>query len=131
AGMDKVAEIALRYGIGVELGVGIPGEKTGLVPSRQWKQASFGQGWQQGETLIFGIGQGYILATPLQLAVMTARLANGGFAVVPRLLREASAPDGKAKPFPRLKTSPEHVRQVLAGMDAVTNSQRGTAYGAR
>ncbi len=131
AGMDKVAEIALRYGIGVELGVGIPGEKTGLVPSRQWKQASFGQGWQQGETLIFGIGQGYILATPLQLAVMTARLANGGYAVVPRLLREANAPDGKSKPFPKLKTSSEHVRQVLAGMDAVTNSQRGTAYGAR
>ncbi|MGE0153362.1 MAG: penicillin-binding protein 2 [Reyranellaceae bacterium] len=131
AGMDKVAEVALRYGVGVELGVGIPGEKTGLVPTRQWKQATFGQGWQQGETLIFGIGQGYILATPLQLAVMTARLANGGFAVTPRLLREANAPDGRSKPFPKLKTSPEHLRHVLAGMEAVTNSQRGTAYGAR
>jgi penicillin-binding protein 2 len=131
AGMDKVAEIALRYGIGLELGVGIPGEKIGLVPTRQWKQATFGQGWQQGETLIFGIGQGYILATPLQLAVMTARLTNGGYAVSPRLLREANAPDGKSKPFAKLKTSPEHLRHVLAGMDAVTNSQRGTAYGAR
>jgi penicillin-binding protein 2 len=131
AGMDKVAEISLRYGIGVELGVGIPGEKSGLVPTRQWKQATFGQGWQQGETLIFGIGQGYILATPLQLAVMTARLGNGGYAVMPRLLREANAPDGKTRPFPKLKTSAEHLRHVLAGMDAVTNSQRGTGYGAR
>jgi penicillin-binding protein 2 len=131
AGMDKVAEISLRYGIGAELGVGIPGEKTGLVPTRQWKQATFGQGWQQGETLIFGIGQGYILATPLQLAVMTARLTNGGFAVVPRLLREASAADAKPKPFAKMKTSPEHLRHVLAGMDAVTNSQRGTAYRSR
>lgn len=145
-GMDKVAEVATRYGIGVELGVGIPGEKTGLVPTRQWKQATFGQPWQQGETLIFGIGQGYILATPLQLAVMTARLTNGGHAVTPRLLRDVHAPDGtvqngqapngqtangQTKPFPKLKTSPEHLRQVLAGMDAVTNSQRGTAYGAR
>lgn len=131
AGMDKVGEIAMRYGLGGELGVGIPGEKNGLVPTRQWKQATFGQGWQQGETLIFGIGQGYILTTPLQLAVMTARLANGGFAVTPRLVREANAPDGKTRPFAKLKTAPDHVRQVLAGMDAVTNSQRGTAYGAR
>ncbi len=130
-GMDKVAEIATRYGIGVELGVGIPGEKTGLVPTRHWKQATFGQPWQQGETLIFGIGQGYILATPLQLAVMTARLTNGGHAVTPRLLRDAGASDDKAKPFPKLKTSAEHLRHVLAGMDAVTNTQRGTAYGAR
>lgn len=131
AGMDKVGEIAMRYGMGAELGIGIPGEKPGLVPTRQWKQATTGQGWQQGETLNFGIGQGFMLTTPLQLAVMTARLANGGYAVTPRLLRDASGPDGKSKPFPRLKTSPEHLRQVLAGMDAVTNSQRGTAYGAR
>ena len=128
AGMEKVADMALRYGIGTELGVGIPGEKSGLVPTRQWKVATFGQGWQQGETLIFGIGQGYILATPLQLAVMTARLANGGFAVTPRLLRDS----GEAKTtFPKMKTSPEHLRLVLEGMDAVTNSQRGTAYRSR
>jgi len=128
ASMEKVADMALRYGIGTELGIGIPGEKIGLVPTRQWKVATFGQGWQQGETLIFGIGQGYILATPLQLAVMTARLANGGFAVTPRLLRESG--DAKAT-FPKMKTSPEHLRLVLEGMDAVTNSQRGTAYRSR
>ncbi len=128
AGMEKVGDMALRYGIGTELGIGIPGEKGGLVPTRQWKVATFGQGWQQGETLIFGIGQGYILATPLQLAVMTARLANGGYAVTPRLLREGS--DGKAT-FPKMKTSAEHLRHVLEGMDAVTNSQRGTAYRSR
>jgi penicillin-binding protein 2 len=63
--------------------------------------------------------------------VMTARLTNGGYAVSPRLLREANAPDGKSKPFAKLKTLPEHLRHVLAGMEAVTNSQRGTAYGAR
>ncbi|MGE0659386.1 MAG: penicillin-binding protein 2 [Reyranellaceae bacterium] len=133
AGMEKVGEVALRYGVGTELGIEIPGEKIGLVPSRQWKVASFGQGWQQGETLIFGIGQGYILATPLQLAVMTARLANGGYAVTPRLLRDAAAREagGKDKPFPKMKVSPEHLRHVLEGMDAVTNSQRGTAYRAR
>lgn len=129
-GMEKVGEVALRYGIGKELGIDIPGEKPGLVPTRQWKQATFGQGWQQGETLIFGIGQGYVLATPLQLAVMTARLANGGFAVTPRLLRETPV-DGKIEPPPRIKVSAEHVRVVLQAMESVTNTQRGTAYGAR
>ncbi len=138
AGVDKIAEVAQRFGLGEELGIGIPGEKSGLVPSRQWKQASLGQGWSQGETLVFGIGQGYMQATPLQLAVMVARLGNGGFAVTPRLLRDPTAPATQAPPtahaaamFPKMKLNGENLRQVIAGMDAVTNSQRGTAYGIR
>lgn len=145
-GIDKIAEVSQRFGLGSELGVGIPGEKSGLIPTRAWKQTQLGQPWQQGETLIHGIGQGYILTTPLQLCVMTARLANGGYAVTPRLVREA--PDRSSPPagpaitqaavraaaagqFPRVRVSAEHLRQVLAGMEAVTNNQRGTAYAAR
>ncbi|HEX2758970.1 MAG TPA: penicillin-binding protein 2, partial [Rhizomicrobium sp.] len=138
AGVDKIAEIAQRFGLGKELGIEIPGEKPGLVPTRQWKQASLGQPWTQGETLVFGIGQGYMLTTPLQLAVMAARLGNGGYAVTPRLLRDPNAPASQtpqtaraAAMFPKLKLNAESLRQVVAGMDAVTNSQRGTAYGAR
>ncbi|MEO8559147.1 MAG: penicillin-binding protein 2 [Rhodospirillales bacterium] len=138
AGVDKIAEVALRFGLGKELGIEIPGEKPGLVPTRQWKQASLGQNWTQGETLVFGIGQGYMQATPLQLAVMAARLGNGGFAVVPRLLRDPNAPASQspitaraAAMFPKLKLNGDSLKHVVAGMDAVTNSQRGTAYGAR
>ncbi len=136
AGVDKIAEIAQRFGLGQELGIEIPGEKPGLVPTRQWKQASLGQSWTQGETLVFGIGQGYMQATPLQLAVMVARVANGGYAVTPRLLRDPNAPASPqaaraAALFPKLKIGADNLKQVVAGMDAVTNSQRGTAYGAR
>lgn len=138
AGVDKIAEVAKRFGLGEELGINIPGEKGGLVPSREWKQSALGQPWTQGETLVFGIGQGYMMATPLQLATMVARVGNGGYAVTPRLLRDPNTPTGQspqtaraAALFPKLKVSAENLKQVIAGMDAVTNSQRGTAYGAR
>jgi len=86
-GIDRIAEMARRFGLGQRLGIELPSEQPGLVPGRDWKLALQGVPWQGGETLITGIGQGYLLATPLQLAVMVARLANGGRAVVPRLVR--------------------------------------------
>src|SRR6202030_4640648 len=89
-GIDRLAAMARRFGYGAPLGLDIPGERGGLIPSREWKLATTGQPWQQGETLIAGIGQGSVLATPLQIATMVARLVTGR-AVVPRLLR----PDGK------------------------------------
>ena len=81
--------MARRFGLGSKLEIDLPGERPGLVPDRAWKQATRGVPWQLGETLIVGIGQGYMQATPLQLAVMTARIANGGRAVRPRLVRPA------------------------------------------
>src|SRR5690606_2924087 len=98
------------------------------------KKRAIGVAWQGGETLVAGIGQGFILTTPLQLAVMTARLASGK-AVKPHLIR-AIVSGGVELPVevpqaPRLKVSPEALRAVLDGMDAVTNSDRGTARGAR
>ena len=75
-------------------------EQPGLIPTRAWKKASFKQGWHQGETLVCGIGQGYVLATPLQLAVMVARLANGGLAVTPRLARSAEEEAASEAPQP-------------------------------
>ncbi|MGD9650316.1 MAG: penicillin-binding protein 2, partial [Dongiaceae bacterium] len=77
-GIDRIAAMAHRLGLGAETGIDLPGEKEGLIPSRAWKLRRFRQNWQKGETLIAGIGQGYILATPLQLAVLTARLVNEG-----------------------------------------------------
>ena len=81
--------MANRFGLGHRLDIDLPGEQPGLIPTSAWKKATQGQSWQKGETLVCGIGQGYVLATPLQLAVMAARLANGGLAVKPWLVRPA------------------------------------------
>ncbi len=85
-GVDRISAMANRFGLGAKLGIDIPGEHAGLMPTRGWKQAVTGVPWQLGETLVAGIGQGFVLTTPLQLAVMTARLANGGKAVTPFLV---------------------------------------------
>src|SRR3546814_5867548 len=89
-GAERMAEMARRLGFGSGLGIDLPGEAPGLIPTRQWKRAAIGIPWQRGETLIAGIGQGFVLATPLQLATMTARVVNGGYAVTPHLAREVS-----------------------------------------
>jgi penicillin-binding protein 2 len=132
-GVDRIAEMSMRLGLGAKTGIELPSEKGGVIPTRAWKKASIGTAWQQGETLISGIGQGFILTTPLQLAVMTARLANGGKAVVPRLIRPAVT-DGKEAEDPVFKDlgiSKRSLDVVLEGMNRVTNVQRGTAYSAR
>ncbi|MCG8546039.1 MAG: penicillin-binding protein 2, partial [Alphaproteobacteria bacterium] len=84
-GIDRISAMSRRLGLGSTLGLDMPGERGGLIPTREWKQATIGVPWQLGETLVAGIGQGYVLTTPLQLAVMTARVVNGGFAVTPRV----------------------------------------------
>ncbi|MEK9647449.1 MAG: penicillin-binding protein 2, partial [Alphaproteobacteria bacterium] len=86
-GVDRIAAMANKLGLGEKTGINLPSEKDGIVPTRAWKSAVIGVPWQQGETLISGIGQGFILTTPVQLAIMTARLANGKKAVKPRLVR--------------------------------------------
>ena len=134
-GIDRIGAMARRFGLGTRLGLDLPGEKTGLVPSNKWKLGAIGTPWQLGETLIAGIGQGYILTTPLQLAVMTARLANGGHAVTPRLTMEKVTETGN-EPYPDeegmpLGITPEHLALVMQGMDDVVNSPTGTARRSR
>ena len=139
-GIDRISDMAKRFGFGEKLKLGLPGEQPGLVPTREWKLAVHGTRWQQGETLIAGIGQGFLLATPLQLAVMVARIANGGYAVTPRLVRSArpaqvddqpdddpAGDDGAAS----LGLNPRVLAFVRQGMKMVTNHNRGTAYAAR
>jgi penicillin-binding protein 2 len=127
-GVDAIARMARRFGLGDKLAIDLPGERPGLVPDRAWKQATRGVPWQLGETLIVGIGQGYMQATPLQLAVMTARLANGGRAVQPRLVRSAAPPPEAAQePVPAVGVSDWALRFVKQGMYQVVNGQHGTA----
>jgi len=133
-GIDRLAAMARRFGFGGPLGIDIPGERSGLIPNREWKLASTGITWLPGETLIAGIGQGSVLATPLQLATMVARLVTGQ-AVAPRIVRtDGLMPPGgdRALPdFPSLGVDPRILALVLDGMNAVVNEQGGTAYAAR
>jgi len=128
--------MAKRFGLGAPVGVDLPGERPGLIPTRDWKLATTGEPWQGGETLVAVIGQGYVLTTPLQLAAMVARLGNGGLLVQPRLTRPAAEAaaggDAPAAPQPASLNIPEaHMRVVHTGMNLVTNNPRGTAYRAR
>ena len=133
-GIDRLGAMARRMGFGSPLGLDIPGERGGTIPDRDRQLALTGVAWQQGETLIAGIGQGSVTATPLQVATMAARLVTGR-AVVPRLIR----PEGKLPPggdphppaFAALGVSPRSLALVLDGMNAVVNEQGGTAYAAR
>jgi penicillin-binding protein 2 len=133
-GIDRLAAMARRFGFGGVMGLDIPGERPGLIPSREWRLATSGTAWSQGETVIAGIGQGSVLATPLQIAIMTARLVTGR-AVVPRLVRsDGVLPPGgdRIQPdFPPLGVSPGVLALVLDGMNAVVNEQGGTAYAER
>jgi penicillin-binding protein 2 len=133
-GIDKLAEVSKRFGLGARLGIDIPGERPGNIPTREWVRATRGHPWTQGETLNAGIGQGMVLVTPLQLAVMAARIANGGYAVIPHLTRAVGgkpADDIKRPPFASLGISQTVMSHVFKGMVAVCNDARGTAYRAR
>jgi penicillin-binding protein 2 len=132
-GIDHIASMARRFGYGAPLGLDVNGERAGLMPDRNWKLATTGVAWQQGETLNTGIGQGSVLTTPLQIATMAARLVSGR-QVVPHLVRAAQLPPGGDRRLPDFRPmglSPHSVGVVLDGMTAVVNEQGGTAYSAR
>jgi penicillin-binding protein 2 len=134
-GIDRIADMAKRFGLGNTLDIDLIGEKSGIVPNREWKQRNLRSAWSQGETLIAGIGQGYMLATPLQLASMTARIANGGIAVKPRLTYElTTGPESSPLPtpaFPAININKANLAVVRKGMRMVVNEPGGTALGAR
>ncbi|HMB78247.1 MAG TPA: penicillin-binding protein 2 [Kiloniellaceae bacterium] len=132
AGIDNISEMAFRFGLGNEVGIDLPNERSGTIPTRDWKLANIGEPWQGGETLVTAIGQGYVLATPLQLAVMAARLASG-LKVVPRLSRgvhgvPSQEPEAPPPAFEPLGVDPERLKVIHKAMDMVSNHPRGTAY---
>jgi penicillin-binding protein 2 len=129
-GIDKIAEMGKRLGLGIRHDLPMSAITEGIMPNKAWKQERWGQDWRIGDTINASIGQGYVLASPLQLAVMTARLATGR-AIVPRLVR---AIGGKPVELPQaepLGLSSEAVEAVRIGMFEVMNAQRGTAYSSR
>ena len=130
-GIDRIAEMCQRFGLGRPTGIELPNERGGTVPSTQWKLSTLGKSWQQGETLVAGIGQGYVTTTPLQLAQMVARIANGGLSVSPRLVRSAGATSFAPGEPTSLGISPASLALVVEGMRRVSNSPSGTAYAKR
>lgn len=131
-GIDKIAETARMFGLGDKLDFELKEERPGLVPDKNWKLGHNGKVWRPGETIISSIGQGYLLATPLQLAVMTARLVNGGYAVKPWITQgNLSENEQYAESWPKMDLKASHLAKIKRGMDDVVNDERGTAYRSR
>ena len=134
-GIDRIAIMAKRFGLGQNLDLDIPGSRPGLIPNKAWKKAAIGKSWVRGETLLAAIGQGFVLTTPMQLATMVARLANGGKAITPFVARDIISRNKIISrtdlPASDMGLNPNHLRMVLKSMEAVINNQWGTAYRAR
>lgn len=130
-GPDRLAEWARAAGLGATTGLDLPGEIRGLVPDSAWKAEEFGEDWVLGDSYPYAIGQGYLTVTPLQMAVMTAAIANGGDLLQPRVLHGFRS-GGIVKPLPatttgRLEASAEHYEVVREGMRAAAAAS-GTAF---
>ncbi len=139
-GIDRLSTFLARFGFGHATGIDVEGEKPGLVPSREWKQKAFSQPgervWFPGETVIMGIGQGYLLATPLQLAHMASIIAGRGQSFEPRLVTALRDPrTGELRRLAPQPSPPVEVgeaalwQRIINGMVGVTSPPRGTARG--
>ncbi|MEM6781873.1 MAG: penicillin-binding protein 2 [Pseudomonadota bacterium] len=126
-GIDQIADMARRLGLDQKYGFELPEERAGLMPDKGWKQAYIGQKWQPGETVVASIGQGYILSTPMQLAVMTARLVNGGYEVKPWIIGTSGDKASYKRQWEKIGLSKKHLDLVKRGMNAAMFAEDGTA----
>ncbi|MYK30543.1 MAG: penicillin-binding protein 2 [Boseongicola sp. SB0670_bin_30] len=129
-GIDRIAELCAEFGLGQRPDIPVSAVRSGLVPSIKWKARVRGEGWLQGETLNAGIGQGDVLASPLQLAVMTARIA-GMRAVKPRLIKSVDGVEAPVEPVAEVDVPEGLMQLVRRAMYNVVNGPRGTARNAR
>ena len=129
-GVDKLSETAKKFGLGKKVfGNLFDNEKNGLVPSTFWKKNALGKNWLLGETIITGIGQGYIQTTPIQLCLMTAQIANGGHKIYPKLTLVDD--DKKDDKFISLVKNQQNIKIIQEAMFSSTNEIRGTSYRSR
>ena len=131
-GIDRISAMAHRLGMGTELDIDIPGQRIGQVPTKEWR-LSKGHPWELGDTVVSGIGQGYIVVSPLQLATYAARIASGR-AVQPHFARRiagAMQPGSQPEDWPDLAVPEPMLQAVRSGMFAVVNEAGGTAPRAR
>jgi penicillin-binding protein 2 len=135
-GIDRLAQWAHMLGLGEKSGIELDNERPGVMPSSLWKQKRFGQRWYPAETLSVAIGQGYVAATPLQMALVAAEIANGGTRYKPQFVKQAEALDGSVvKNFPpvverRIRFNPTVLDIVRSAMCDVVNGTGGTGHAA-
>ncbi len=129
-GIERINDMAARLGLGQRFDIPMSSVASGLNPTREWKQRRRGEPWLVGDTINASIGQGFVLATPLQLAVMTARLATGR-QVMPNMVRAVGGIEQARAEAPPLDIDPAHLAIIRRGMSETTNHQRGTAFGSR
>ncbi|HMK60491.1 MAG TPA: penicillin-binding protein 2 [Dissulfurispiraceae bacterium] len=122
-GIDKINKYAMALGLGKPTGLALVKERSGLIPSAEWKRAKRGQEWYLGETLNAAIGQGYVAATPMQLALMMTTVVNGGRVLAPTLIDDPKEISIRSK----IDLKPETLRLVKDGLSAVVNENGGTA----
>jgi penicillin-binding protein 2 len=136
-GIDRLAHYASACGLGTLTGIDLGQEAKGLVPTSSWKLKRFGEPWQGGETLSIAIGQGFNLVTPLQMAVMTAAVGNGGIRYKPQLIKKLVSVENtvtfKAQPevIGRIPVAAETLERIRQGLWSVVNHQKGTAFASR
>ena len=125
-GVEHLADVSKRFGFGQTWELGMTGGRSGTVPNDEWKRRALGEPWYEGETLNYGIGQGYLSTSPLQLALMSARIAARGRLIEPYIIGEGPRPD---KPIPdAAPLDPEMMDRMKAGMYGVTSEAGGTAW---
>ena len=129
-GIEKIAAMAMELGLGVRHDLPMSAITEGTIPTKAWKLERYKKDWTIGDTINASIGQGFVLTSPLQLAVMTARVASGN-QVVPRLIKAIDGKPVDPDPVLPLDVSPEHLRVVREGLIGVVNSERGTAKASR
>ncbi|MGB1360702.1 MAG: penicillin-binding protein 2 [Alphaproteobacteria bacterium] len=129
-GIDNIAKVAKKLGLGMQYDFDITPQLPGLVPTKEWKKNKQNKSWYIGDTVISSIGQGVVLATPLQLAVMTARIATGR-EVVPRMTKVDGDGELRTVKFNKMKINTEHLDIIRQGMYEVVNHERGTAKRSR
>ncbi len=136
-GVDRIAAWAHALGLGQKTGIDLDNEKSGLIPSSQWKEKRFHERWYPAETLSVAIGQGYVSVTPLQLAMLASSVANGGTLYKPQFVSEVDALDGTVvKSFPpvierQTRIDPQILGQVRSAMADVVNASDGTGHAAK
>lgn len=129
-GIEKISAMAIRLGIGVRHNIPMSAETRGTSPTKDWKLEKIGKEWVIGDTVNASIGQGFVLSSPLQLAVMSARLATGR-SVTPRLIRKIDGVEQPSGAGEDMGMNENNLRKIRKAMYAVSNNRRGTAYGSR
>ena len=131
-GVDKLSETAKKFGLGKKVFDGLfENEKEGLIPNTTWKKNALGKNWLLGETIITGIGQGYIQTTPIQLCLMTAQIANGGYKIYPKIVLNNEYENSKEDKFSPLYKNSKNIKIVQKAMFSSTNEIMGTSYRSR